>query len=85
MKIDRFPCPRHTVPVLQVRETTRLQKMAYGKLVFEVIFNERHLIDCFTRAGFSVCSQFPSIPYDLESVLGESTETKTYLCEVVER
>lgn len=74
----------HTVPVQQSRETTVLSKQAYGQATIEVIFNERELHHLFEQGGLVVRHILNSIPYDLNSVLGESIATKTYMCEVTE-
>jgi ubiquinone/menaquinone biosynthesis C-methylase UbiE len=75
-------CVFHTVPVLQNRHTTMLSKLAYGEPVVEVVFNESDLLSVFRANGLAVRRVFENIPYDLTSVLGERTETRTYLCEV---
>src|SRR5262245_13349703 len=72
----------HTVPVLQHRETTVLSKLAYGGKTIEIIFNERHLRDLISGCGLKIRHVLNSVAYDLQSVLGESTATKTYVCEV---
>jgi ubiquinone/menaquinone biosynthesis C-methylase UbiE len=72
----------HTVPVLQRRETTVLSKLAYGGKTIEIIFNEGHLRDLIAGCGMKIRHVLNSVAYDLQSVLGESTTTKTYVCEV---
>jgi SAM-dependent methyltransferase len=75
-------CIFHTVPVLRNRQTTFLQKRVYGKLGFEVIFNEAELHQILEQRGLVVCQVLESVPYDLKRVVGEPTVTKTYVCEV---
>lgn len=84
-RVARSFCIFHTVPVLQKRPTTFLQKSAYGGRVLEIIFNEAELTDLFRRNYLKVRSSLESIPYNLESTLHEKTVTKTYLCEVLPR
>ena len=81
-RVTRSWCIFHTVPVLQHRKTTFLSKKAYGQAVIEVIFNESHLRQIFEECGLAVHHVLNSIPYNLDSVLGEFTTTKTYLCEI---
>jgi ubiquinone/menaquinone biosynthesis C-methylase UbiE len=75
----------HTVPVLQRRETTFLSKRAYGATVVEVVFNEAHLRHMFQQCGMVVREALPSIPYNLQHVLGEPTLTRTYVCKLETR
>jgi ubiquinone/menaquinone biosynthesis C-methylase UbiE len=82
-RTSRSWCIFHTVPVLQRRPTTMLQKTAYGGgPVLELIFNEPELIAIFNQNGLKIESSVESIPYDLENILGEKTLTKTFLCHV---
>ena len=74
-------CIFHTVPVLQKRSTTFMMKRAYGGQTMEVVFNEEHLLSVFRSCGMTVRRTFSSLEYNLKSVLGETTKTKTYLCE----
>jgi len=83
-RVTRQWCILHTVPVLRKRRTTVLRKMAYGRPTVEVVFNESELVDVLTRNGLAVRETWDSIEYDLESVLGERTTTRTYLCEATE-
>ncbi|MCI0415650.1 class I SAM-dependent methyltransferase [bacterium] len=76
-------CIFHTVPVLQDRPTTVLQKSAYGGPVFEVIFNEGELTALLKANHLRIRSSVESIPYNLEKIVSEKTITKTYLCEVL--
>lgn len=75
-------CIFHTVPLLQARATTILTKKAYGELTVEIIFNESELLALFKAEGMSVRHVLPSIPYQLEAILGELTVTKTFVCEL---
>lgn len=75
-------CIFHTVPVLQKRPTTFLCKRAYGKPTIEVVFNEQELRTLLETSGLAIESVVTSIPYNLEAVLGEPTETKTFVCQV---
>jgi len=81
-RVARFWCIFHTVPVLHRRETTVMQKRAYGQPTIEVIFNEEELYHLLEEKGLSVQHVLDSIPYNLEAVLGEPTVTKTLVCEV---
>lgn len=80
-RVSQRACIFHTVPVLQKRSTTVLSKRAYGEKTLEVIFNETELREFFRRNGLGITSVLVSIPYNLEAVLGEPTETKTFVCE----
>ena len=81
-RVSRRWCIFHTVPVLQQLETTVLKKLAYGGPVVEVIFNESELLELFADSGLQVRRILENITYDLHSVLGEHTTTRTYVCEV---
>ena len=77
-------CIFHTVPILQHRATTILQKKAYDQsTVVEVIFNEAELLQMIEAEGMKVHLTLDSLAYNLQDVLGEPTSTKTYLCEVL--
>jgi SAM-dependent methyltransferase len=80
VRVSAAWCVFHTVPVMERRATTLLQKRAYGESVVEVIFNRSELEAIFSREGLRVEQTFESIPYDLSRVLGERTFTMTYLC-----
>jgi hypothetical protein len=64
------------------RETTRLEKKAYGQPTVEIIFNEPEFVKLLEDSGFIIVNVIESIPYDLKGLLGEQTVTKTYVCEV---
>lgn len=81
-RVTRRWCVFHTVPVMQRRATTVLRKHAYGQPTIEVIFNETELLDLLRQHRLTLRETFESIPYDLQSVLGEPTITRTYLCEL---
>lgn len=83
-RVARKWCIFHTVPILKHRPTTILRKMAYGSPTIEVIFNERELYELICQSGLVVRHVLDSIPYNLKDVLGESTTTKTYVCEVTQ-
>ncbi len=83
-RVTRRYCIFHTVPVLQRKETTFLYKNAYGGQTIEVILNEEELYHLLKQNGLVVQNCMESVPYNLESVLGEHTVTKTYLCKVEE-
>lgn len=80
-RVSRRWCVFHTVPVLRQRPTTRLRKTAYGSPVDEVILNLGELRRLLETSRLRVRHELPSIPYDLEGVLGERTETFTFVCE----
>ena len=61
-----------------------LRKDAYGQPTLEIIFNNAELHAIFTANSLRVCAAIDSLPYDLQSVLGEPTVTKTFVCEVMD-
>lgn len=73
----------HTVPVLQQRATTTLYKQAYQGETVEIVFNENSLLMLLAQVGLEPRAVIESIPYDLHAVLGESTMSRTYICEVL--
>jgi SAM-dependent methyltransferase len=75
-------CIFHTIPVVQRRETTVFRKCAYGQPVLEVAFNEGEFRAWLQAEGLRVRYVMESIPYDLEHLLKEPSETKTFVCEV---
>ena len=79
-RVCRQWCVFHSVPVTKVRPTTFLRKLAYGVPVVEVIFNENELLELFTRNCLRLEMTLRSVPYDLSEVLGEATESRTYVC-----
>jgi SAM-dependent methyltransferase len=81
-RVARRWCIYHTVPLLMGRQTTVLTKSAYGSPTVEVIFNENELRGLLQENGLIIRHTLDSIPYDLSSVLGEPTFTKTFVCEV---
>ncbi len=82
-RVTRKWCIFHTIPVLKKRGTTLLEKNAYGQPTIEVIFNENEFIQLIENNGFVIKNVIDSIPYDLKSILGETTVTKTYVCEAI--
>lgn len=80
-RVTRRWCIFHTVPVMKSRETTMLEKKAYGQPTIEVIFNEKEFIRLVEACGFAVREVIDSLPYDLSDVLGEPTITRTFICE----
>lgn len=83
-RVARHWCIFHTIPVLKARETTVLQKRAYGVPVVEIVFNEAHLLRMFESATLRCVKKFESIPHRyLDAVVGESVSARTYLCECV--
>ena len=84
-RVSKRWCIFHTVPLLQARETTVLRKDAYGQPTLEIVFNNAELHAIFTANGLRIRAAVDSLPYDLQPVLGESTVTKTFVCEVVDR
>jgi SAM-dependent methyltransferase len=79
-RVARDWCVFHTVTVRQRGETVLLSKRAYGEPVVEVVLNEEELRGLFVASGLRVVGELPSIAYNLEAVVGEPTETKTYVC-----
>jgi SAM-dependent methyltransferase len=77
-------CIFHTVPVARELQTTVLCKKAYGEKTIEVIMNEGELHQLLEKNGLMVRHILKSIPYDLDCVLGESTVSRTYVCEIVD-
>jgi len=80
-RVARSWCIFHTIPLLNNRGTTFLRKKAYGEDTIEVIFNEGEFLQMLHDQGLLVRNVFESVPYDLQLVLEEPTETKTYVCE----
>jgi ubiquinone/menaquinone biosynthesis C-methylase UbiE len=80
-RVARYWCIFHTVPVMERRPTTRLRKRAYGRTVFELIFNRAELERAFASAGLRVEAVYESIPYDVSAVVHEPTMMLTYLCK----
>ena len=74
-------CIFHTIPVLEKRATTLLQKDAYGAPVIEVIFNRAELESLLTAEGLIIKNIYKSIEYDVCAIVGEPTRTLTFLCE----
>ena len=74
-------CIFHTIPVLEKRATTLLQKDAYGAPVIEVIFNRAELESLLRAEGLSIRNIYESIQYDVRGIVGEPTRTLTFLCE----
>lgn len=77
-------CIFHTVPIAKELQTTVLCKKAYGEKTIEVIMNEGELHQLLEKNGLMVRHILKSIPYDLDCVLGESTLSRTYVCEIVD-
>ncbi len=75
-------CIFHTIPVLERRPTTFLRHQAYGGPMVELVFNAGELMSVFANAGLTPRDRLPSIPYNLDAVLGETTRTWTFVCEV---
>ena len=84
-RVSRRWCIFHTVPLVRRRPTTFLRKLAYGHPVLEVIFNDEEFRSLLVREGFVVRSILESIPYDLQTVLGEPSWTSTFVCEASNR
>lgn len=80
-RVTRRWCIFHTVPLMNRRETTMLEKRAYGQPAIEIIFNEKEFIRLVEACGFVVREVIDSLPYDLSDVLGEPTFTRTFICE----
>ena len=81
-RVSRHWCIFHTVPLMKKRETTRMEKKAYGQPTVEIIFNETEFIRILDENDFSITAVIDSIPYDLKEVIGERPFTKTFICEV---
>ena len=77
-------CIFHTVPMTRELQTTFMCKKAYGEKTVEVIINEGELHQLLEKNGLTVRHILQSLPYDLDCVLGESTESRTYVCEIVD-
>jgi SAM-dependent methyltransferase len=77
-------CIFHTVPVARELQTIFMCKKAYGEKIVEVILNEGELHQLLKKNGLMVRHILQSIPYDLDAVLGEPTESRTYVCEIVD-
>ena len=73
----------HGVPVMQNRSTAILKKFAYGSPVYEIVFNEKELLEFTDSNGMKVHRILESFPYDLEHIIGEPTYNRTYLLEIM--
>jgi SAM-dependent methyltransferase len=71
----------HSVPVFDDHSTTYLHKYAYGSPVVEVVFNRGELLAAFARSGLVLRESWPSIEYDVSSVVGAASRAETFLCE----
>jgi SAM-dependent methyltransferase len=80
VRISSRWCVFHSVPVLENRNTTMLQKRAYGAELFEVVFNRSELERAFSSAGIIVEAVLNSVPYDITRQVGETAEELTYVC-----
>ncbi|WP_456678570.1 glycosyltransferase family protein [Bradyrhizobium sp. RDM12] len=81
-RVAKRYCILHSVPVFGKRETTCLQKYAYGSPVVEIVFNRDELISLCEAAGLRLDRQWRSIPYDVSAVTGDPSWTETYLLSV---
>lgn len=81
-RVARHFCVFHTVPIAQHAPTTSFEKDAYGAPVWEWCFNESELLEVLRANQLEVCAQFPSLPYNLQDVVGEPTTTATFVCRV---
>lgn len=76
-------CIFHTVPVVQKKATTFLEKSAYGERVTEVVLNESELLSLIQSNGMRVHETYPSVPHDfLSDLLGEPVFSRTYCCRL---
>lgn len=81
-RVAKSFCIYHSVPTLMERGTTYLSKYAYGSPVVEVIFNRAELFSLFDAHGLESVMSWPSIEYNLHSVIGERTTCETFLLRV---
>lgn len=73
-------CIFHSVPLFDDDHATLfLQKYAYGAPVVEVVFGRSELLKLFREAGLRPVREWPSIPYDVSAVTGQSSSTRTWL------
>lgn len=72
-------CIFHTVPVFDDYPTTFLRKYAYGAPVVEIVFGKTELMSLCADAGLRLEREWHSIPYDVSSVTGHRSTTRTYL------
>lgn len=70
----------HTAVLRRSGSPIYLRKMGYGRHVVEVILSESELRAMFAKYGLQIAAIFESIPYDLSSVIGEKTYTRTFVC-----
>ncbi|MFD2113090.1 methyltransferase domain-containing protein [Thiorhodococcus fuscus] len=70
----------HTTVLRRAGQPIYLRKLAYGRPVVEIILSEPELRILFARYGLQVAAVLDSIPYDLTSVIGEPTYTRTFIC-----
>jgi ubiquinone/menaquinone biosynthesis C-methylase UbiE len=81
-RVGRRWCIFHTLVLLRRRETTFVTKRAYGQRTVEIIFNEAQLRQLLTEHGLTVRQELPSVPDNLQPLLGEPTRCVTWLCEI---
>jgi SAM-dependent methyltransferase len=76
---SRF-CIFHSMPMFESDYPTAfLQKYAYGAPVVEAVFGREELLTICGKAGLRLVREWPSIPYDVSSVTGQASSTKTWL------
>lgn len=80
-RVARLGCIFHSVVLFDRRSTTYVHKYAYGSPVTEVIFNRDELLACLRRNRLTVVRSWPSIPYDLNHLVGEASHTETFMCQ----
>lgn len=81
-RVARYWCIFHTVPIVLHRPTTILRKRAYGEPVVEIVFSEVEFCRIIQKEHMDIVAVFESVDYNLESVIGETTTTKTFVCKV---
>lgn len=80
-RVGRRFCVFHSTPVLADRATTFLSKKAYGTQVAEVIISQVEFENLLHEQGLIILHILDSLPYNVESVVGGTVHTLTYVCK----
>lgn len=80
-RVARRFCVFHSTPVLAEGATTFLSKKAYGTQVAEVIISQAEFENLLHEQGLIIRHILESLPYAVDSVVGRTVHTLTYMCE----
>lgn len=80
-RVARRFCVFHSTPVLADGATMFLSKKAYGSPVAEVIISQVEFENLLHEQGLIIRHILESLPYSVESVVGGTVHTLTYVCE----